>query len=92
MTKFLIVIEKDNNNYSAYSPDIPGCGATGKTVEETLTNIKGALEFHLEGLVENGEEPPSPQTLNHYVENTDEISSDDIITHISVETPELALA
>ena len=48
--KFAIVIEDAGANYSAYAPDLPGCIATGSTVEETETAIREAIEFHLEGL------------------------------------------
>lgn len=89
--KFLVVIEKGENNYSAYSPDVSGCVATGKTVEKTLTNMKDALDFHLEGVIENGEKLPTPRSLNYYVENTGEISSDDIIAHVDVKISEVAL-
>ncbi len=90
--KFLIIIEKGKNNYSAYSPDVLGCASTGKNVEETLENMKEALEFHLEGILENGEEIPQPKSLNYYIENTDEISSEDILAHINVAIPQAALA
>ena len=49
MYRFLVVIEKGENNYSAYSPDLPGCVATGSTQEETIENMKQAIQFHLEG-------------------------------------------
>ena len=90
--KYLIVIEKGENNYSAYSPDISGCVATGKTVEETIKTMKEALEFHIEGMLEDGESFPQPKSLNYYIGNTDEISSDDILTHIEIKLPEMALA
>ena len=90
--KYLVVIEKGENNYSAYSPDVPGCAATGKTVEETLGMMKEALEFHFVGMVEDGEDIPKPKGLNFYLEQTDEISGDDILAHVDIETPELALA
>lgn len=90
--KYLIVIEKGENNYSAYSPDVLGCAATGKTVEETISNMKEALEFHIEGMLEDGESFPSPKTLNYYLENTNEISSNDILAHIEIELPEMVLA
>ena len=48
--KFLVVIETGDANYSPYSPDIPGCIATSKSVEETLANMHSSLEFHLEGM------------------------------------------
>ena len=89
---FLIIIEKGAENYSAYSPDVLGCAATGKSVEETLGNMKDALKFHFEGILEDGEEIPAPKSLNFYLENTDEISSDDILAHINIEIPEPALA
>lgn len=90
--KFLVIIEKGANNYSAYLPDVSGCVATGKSVEETLENIRAALEFHFEGMLENGEEIPAPQSLNYYIEKSDEISSEDILAHIDLEIPEPALA
>ena len=90
--KFLVVIEKGENNYSAYSPDVPGCAATAKTVEEIISNMKEALEFHIEGMLEDGESFPMPKTLNYYIENTDEISSDDILAHVNVKITEMALA
>lgn len=75
--KYLIAIEKGENNFSAYSPDVSGCAATGKTVEETIFNMKEALEFHFEGMLEDGETFPIPNTLNYFIENNKEISSDD---------------
>ncbi len=90
--KFLIVIEKGKNNYSAYSPDVSGCAATGKTIEKTLANMKEALEFHIEGVLESGESVPTPRSLNYYIEKTNEISSDDILAHIDVAVLQSALA
>ncbi len=90
-SKFLVVIEKGKNNYSAYSPDVLGCVATGKTVEDTISNMKEVLEFHIGGMLEDGETFPMPKTLNYYIENTDEISSDDILAHIEITLPEIAL-
>ena len=49
METFVVVIEKANENYSVYLPDVPGCISTGDSIEETIVNIKDALEFHLEG-------------------------------------------
>ncbi len=90
--KFLVIIEKGANNYSAYSPDVSGCVATGKSIEETLVNMREALEFHFEGMLEDGEEISMPKGLHHYLENTDEISSEDILAHINVAVPEPAYA
>ncbi len=52
--RYAIVIEKAEGNYSAYVPDLPGCVATGATPEETERAIREAIEFHLEGLREDG--------------------------------------
>lgn len=60
MQNYLIIIEKAENNYSAYSPDVDGCVATGKTKEEARKNFLEALDFHLEGLKEDGFEVPKP--------------------------------
>jgi predicted RNase H-like HicB family nuclease len=91
-TKFLIILEKGERNYSASSPVVPGCVATGKSVETTLNEMREALVFHIEGLIENGADVPTPKTLNYYIEKTDEISSDDILAHIEIEVPQPAFA
>ena len=57
---YTVVIEKGENNYGAYVPDLPGCVSTGKTVEETQRNIQEAIEFHLEGMREDGDPIPEP--------------------------------
>ena len=49
--RYAIVVEKAANNYSAYVPDLPGCIATGYTVEETEREIREAIEFHIEGMI-----------------------------------------
>ncbi|MDO9140454.1 MAG: type II toxin-antitoxin system HicB family antitoxin [Methylobacter sp.] len=66
--KYLIIIEKGENGYSAYSPDVPGCIAAGDTEEETRTLMKEAIMFHLEGMAEDGEELPKAKTIAEYVE------------------------
>jgi predicted RNase H-like HicB family nuclease len=53
MYRFLVVIEKANGNYSAYSPDLPGCIATGATREEVERNMHEAIELHVQGLLED---------------------------------------
>ena len=67
MQQFLVVIEQGEHNYSAYSPDVPGCVATGKTVEQTLKNMSEALAFHLEGMKEANLELPQPHSRDEYV-------------------------
>jgi predicted RNase H-like HicB family nuclease len=66
--RYAIVIEKAKNNYSAYVPDLPGCIATGITLQEVNQQIKEAIAFHLEGLREEGLSIPVPTTLCEYVE------------------------
>ena len=58
--KYLVVIEQTTTGFSAYSPDLPGCIATGGTVEEVQGNMRDAMEFHLEGLAEAGQAAPPP--------------------------------
>ena len=67
MKNYLIIIEKAGKNFSAYSPDVDGCIATGKTVEETRKNMKEALEFHIKGLLEDGLPVPEPVSQSDYV-------------------------
>ncbi|MEO7189728.1 MAG: type II toxin-antitoxin system HicB family antitoxin [Vicinamibacterales bacterium] len=59
MHRFPIVIEEAGENFSAYSPDLPGCVATGATREETERRMYEAIELHIEGLIEDNR-PPSP--------------------------------
>jgi predicted RNase H-like HicB family nuclease len=67
--RYLVVIEGDGKtNYSAYSPDVPGCVAVGDTPEECETDMREALAFHLEGLALAGEPIPEPHTRASYVE------------------------
>ena len=66
--RYAIVVEKAENNYSAYVPDLPGCVATGFTVEETEREIRGAIEFHIEGLLEDGLPIPKPVSIVEYLE------------------------
>lgn len=67
MYRFLIVIEKANGNYSAYSPDLPGCIATGATREETERNMLRAIEMHIQGLKEDSLPIPESQSFAEYV-------------------------
>ena len=90
--RYLVVIEKGESNYSAFSPDLPGCIATGLSVESTIDEMRSAIEFHIEGLLESGEEIPRSKGLDFYIHNSNEISNEDILAHIVVDTPEMALA
>ena len=68
MHKYLVIFEKAGDNYSAYSPDIQGCIATGKTRKEVEKNIKEAISFHVRGLEEDGLPVPEPTSFTEYVE------------------------
>jgi predicted RNase H-like HicB family nuclease len=66
--RYAVVIEKAENNYSAYIPDLPGCVATGATVAEAETQIREAIEFHLDGLREDGVAIPPPSSQVEYID------------------------
>ena len=68
MHKYLVIYEKAGKNYSAYSPDIPGCIATGKDRKEVEKNIKEAISFHIDGIKKDGLPVPEPSTFTEYVE------------------------
>ncbi|HEV2607264.1 MAG TPA: type II toxin-antitoxin system HicB family antitoxin [Xanthomonadaceae bacterium] len=66
--RYAIVIEKAEANYSAYAPDLPGCIATGATVEEAEEQMREAIAFHVEGLREDGLPVPEPSSKVEYVD------------------------
>lgn len=66
--RYAIVIEKSENGYGAYVPDLPGCVAVAESIEQTEELIKEAIEFHLEGLREDGTAIPEPSSIAEYVE------------------------
>jgi len=68
MKKYLIIVEETSTGYSAFSPDVPGCGSTGGTKEEVERNIQEAIAFHIEGLRQEGYEIPEPSTYSSYVD------------------------
>jgi predicted RNase H-like HicB family nuclease len=68
MKKYLIVIERTDSGFSTYSPDLPGCVSTGKSHEEAEKNMREAIEFHIDGLRQEGYPVPEPQTTSSYVE------------------------
>jgi len=67
MYRFMIVLEETETGYSAYSPDLPGCVATGSTREETEQNIYEAIEMHISGLLEDGLTIPEPRSSSEYI-------------------------
>jgi predicted RNase H-like HicB family nuclease len=66
--RYAIVIEKAASGYSAYVPDLPGCVATGASIEETEAEIAAAIRFHIDGLLEDGTPVPEPPRCAEYVE------------------------
>lgn len=67
MHRFLIIIERAGENYSAYSPDLPGCVATGATREEAEKNMREAIEMHVQGLMEDNLPIPDSTSFAEYI-------------------------
>ena len=67
MHKYLVVIEKTENGYSSYSPDLPGCVATGSTREEVERNMHDAIKMHVKGLIEDNLPVPESTTFAEYI-------------------------
>ena len=68
MSRFLIILEQGEHNYSAYVPDLPGCIATGRTRQEVEQNMREAIVLHVQAMLEDGESIPVLQTTAEYVE------------------------
>jgi predicted RNase H-like HicB family nuclease len=68
MKSYAVVIEKTGTEFGAYVPDLPGCVSTGRIIEETELHIREAIEFHLDGMREDGEPIPEPTTVTVSVE------------------------
>ena len=94
MEKYLVVIEKAKNNYSAFSPDVWGCVATGKTVEETLSQFKEVLQIHLESIVKDGEDIPKAKGISQHISdgifNAGAIADEYFITEVEIAIPQHA--
>ena len=88
MEKYLIVIEKAQNNYSAFCLDVLGCVATGRTVEEATVNMKEALQFHFEDIATL----PIPLGISQHIADgvfdKENISKEYFITEIDIEIPQ----
>ncbi len=67
MQRFLVVVEKANGNFSAYTPDLPGCVATGKTRDQVTRNMHAAIELHVRGLLQDKLPVPRPHSFAEYV-------------------------
>jgi predicted RNase H-like HicB family nuclease len=66
--KYAVVIEDAGSNFSAYVPDLPGCTATGRSIEDVENEIRSAIQFHLEGMKQDGLPIPKPSSAVEYVE------------------------
>lgn len=66
--RYAIVVEEAENNFSAYAPDLPGCVATGFSIEEVEREMQEAIEFHIEGLIEDGLPIPRGVSRVEYLE------------------------
>jgi predicted RNase H-like HicB family nuclease len=66
--RYAVIIEKGETGYGAYVPDLPGCVAAGESLEEVKKLIREAIEFHIEGLKENGESVPEPASSIEFIE------------------------
>jgi predicted RNase H-like HicB family nuclease len=66
--RYAVVIERAEGNYSAYVPDLPGCVATGETVEAVERELREAIRFHVEGLEADGMVVPRPTSIAEYIE------------------------
>jgi predicted RNase H-like HicB family nuclease len=68
MNKYLVIVEETETGYSAFSPDLPGCVATGKTRDEVEQNMRDAIQLHLDGMREDGDPIPVPHSYSTYCE------------------------
>jgi predicted RNase H-like HicB family nuclease len=86
--RFLVVYEHLKRNYGGHAPDIPGCCSTGKTLKKMREMMREALEFHLEGMAEDGDEMPMPVTSSFDFKELDEIEEGEV-DHYVVEWLEI---
>ena len=68
MVRYAVIVEEGEDSFGAYVPDLPGCAAVGETREEVLRLIQEAIEFHIEGLREDGQAVPEPSSSIEYVD------------------------
>ena len=86
--KFLVVYEHGKRNYGGFAPDVPGCCSTGKTLKKMREMMREALEFHLEGMAEDGDEMPTPATVSVDFKELDDIEEGEV-DHYVVEWLEI---
>jgi len=90
---YLVVIGRTATGYSAHCPDVLGCASVGKTVEQVLSNMKKALEFHFEGIAEDGDPIPKARGVESYRKLIDELDvSEYVLGHVQIDTSRFASA
>jgi predicted RNase H-like HicB family nuclease len=92
METYLIVIGRTPTGYSAHCPDVLGCAAVGKTIEGVVANMKHALEFHFEGMAEDGDAIPKPRGVDSYREAMKELDLNEyFLAHVQIDTSAFAV-
>ncbi len=93
METYLIVIGKTSTGYSAHCPDVLGCAAVGKSVEDVVANIRSALEFHFEGMAEDGDPIPKSGGIETYRDVIGDADyQQDILAHVRIDTGRFLIA
>ena len=91
MEIYLIVIGKTSTGYSAHCPDVLGCAAVGKSVDQVVANMKKALDLHFEGMAEDGDPLPKPGGVNAYREVMKDLDLDQyFLAHVQINTSHFA--
>ena len=91
METYLVVIGRTSTGYSAHCPDVPGCAAVGRTVDEVVANMKKALEFHFEGMAEDGDVIPKPGGVNSYRQVMRDLDVDQyLLAHVQMDAAHFA--
>ena len=91
MELYLIVIGKTATGFSAHCPDVPGCAAVGDTVEAVVASMREALEFHFEGMLDDGDAIPAPGGLASYSEAMKDLEVDrEFLAHVRIEKSRFA--
>jgi predicted RNase H-like HicB family nuclease len=93
MDQYMIVIGRTSTGYSSYCPDIQGCAAVGASVEEVVTNMREAIEFHFEGMSEDGDPLPAPGGAAAYQSVTQDLDADQyLLAHVLIDRSMIAPA
>ena len=91
MEIYLIVIGKTVTGYSSHCPDVPGCAAVGTSVESVVASMQSALEFHFEGMLEDGDPIPLPAGVGAYSKAMKDFEIDrELLAHVRIDTSRFA--